>query len=98
MFGTCMRCVFPLTEQCAKLFTNGGTSLMYAVFRGWERCVHELTKAAADVSSVDSNGRTPLHHASLGGHYNCVDLLIQLGADVNIADKDGDTWIVRTNL
>jgi ankyrin repeat protein len=56
-----------------------------------EKTLHQLLKAGAKVSGMDSQGRTPLHQAAKADNVSAAEILIQEGARVMAKDKTGKT-------
>jgi ankyrin repeat protein len=83
-----------LVKQVLDLGTNpdardvdGGTSLQWAAWYGYDEIVSILLDHGADVNAVDgTSGRRPLHEAAEHGNLSTVKILLARGADVDAKD------------
>ena len=69
----------------------GNTALMVAADYGYDKGVHVLLKASADVNIQNSNGNTALHGAAAEGHLGICKMLLASGARASLTNCHGNT-------
>jgi ankyrin repeat protein len=75
---------------------DGGTSLQWAAWYGYDEIVSILLDRGADVNAVDgTTGRTALHEAAEHGNLSTVEILLESGAEVDAKDIWGWTPLHR---